>query len=211
MNTVPHLIFSNIRNNLSSLTLCYLCMSSIVITRASRGKRTEYDYITGPFNLSSLPYYESFGNYNMKLIPGTILDGRGKCLKNQIPDIAFRLLKCEGDYYEKHWSEKLVQTLVDAALRRINFSPRDYPFCVKDFYTAFDMYPVSSKNVLVAGSISPWNEPILIAYNASIIPTSECSAITSSHKRIKVVNASAHLKNTRYHKFYDAACSFSSI
>eukprot|EP00596_Hydrurales_sp_CCMP1899_P001074 CAMPEP_0119036016 /NCGR_PEP_ID=MMETSP1177-20130426/3380_1 /TAXON_ID=2985 /ORGANISM="Ochromonas sp, Strain CCMP1899" /LENGTH=291 /DNA_ID=CAMNT_0006995117 /DNA_START=206 /DNA_END=1084 /DNA_ORIENTATION=- len=185
-------------------------MTLIMITHGTRSSRTGFD-TTGPFNLSSLPYYKSFGHYSMKLVEGEIMDGRGNCSKRQIPDIAFSLLKRKGNCYDKHWSKKLVKRLVDAALKRFNFSPKDYPFCVKDFYTAFNMYPVSSKKVLVAGSISPWNEAILIAYNASTVTTSEYSAITSSDKRIHVVNASTHFDDAKYHNYYDAVCSFSSI
>ena len=87
-----------------------------------------------------------------------VLNGVGQCSENQIPDIAKKYLPPLNGCFDKTWTVELVETLVEAAKNKIDFSPKDYPYCVLDYYSALAKYPVTGKRVLIAGSISPWNE-----------------------------------------------------
>lgn len=134
--------------------------------------------------------------------PHMIIDSRNSCSKYQIPDLAMPLMN-----YENHeWSFELVDTLVNAAVKREDFSPRDYPFCVVDFYKAFDEFPVYGKTAMVAGSISPWNEAILLAYGASKVHTVDYSKISVDYPLISTFLVGENMCYT-----YDVVCSFSSV
>jgi len=117
--------------------------------------------VNGPISLGSLPFAKDFSKYNMSLYDfNTVVDGRDKCSENQVPEIAKKYLARSGGCFEKTWSIELVESLVEAAKNKIDFSPKDYPYCVVDYYSAIGKQSVEGKRVLVAGSISPWNEGI---------------------------------------------------
>jgi hypothetical protein len=147
--------------------------------------------------------YDLAKKIQLKLINHhAILDSRNSCSKYQIPDMAMPLM-----VYENHeWSSELVDTLVRAAMEKTDFSPRDYPFCVVDFYKAFDEFPVREKKAMVAGSISPWNEAILLAYGASEVHTYDYSKISVQYPRM-----STFIVGTAGDCDYDVMCSFSSM
>jgi hypothetical protein len=115
--------------------------------------------VNGPMSLGSLPFAQDFSKYNMSLKNfNEFMNGVGQCSENQIPNIAKKYLPRYQGCYESTWSVELVQTMVDAAKNKTDFSPKDYPYCVLDYYSALAKYPVTGKRVLVAGAISPWNE-----------------------------------------------------
>jgi len=166
--------------------------------------------VTGPLRLPTLPFVADFLDYNLThKYPLYALDGRHSCSADQVPHIAKLYMKWLGDCYERKWSFDLVEALVSAADKRNDFSPGDYPHCVTDFYLAFDKFPINGKDVLIAGSISPWNEAIAIAYNASSVTTSDYSDLLSLHPKITVVSATQILQQNK--ASFDVICSFSSI
>lgn len=118
-------------------------------------------------------------------------------------------MKRLGNCYERKWTYELVDTLINAAKKRSDYSPKDYPHCVTDYYSAFDKYPIQGKKVLIAGSISPWNEAIAIAYDAASVTTAEYSNLVSFHPLIKVVSTPQILQQNK--SSFDVICSFSSI
>ena len=164
--------------------------------------------INGPLNLKMFPFFNDFSAHSMTHTQvDNIIDGRQSCSQNQVPEIAKSHMKWVGSCYEKTWSKELVEVLVQAAINKTDFSPADYPYCVLDYYSALNKYTVEGKRVLVAGSISPWNEAIFIAAGARQVLTSEYSELVSLDDRIKVLHAS---KLIHFEKF-DAISSFSSI
>jgi len=169
---------------------------------------TVYQFsILGPNSLKSLGYTKEFSQFSMLHYDRNAWsDGRNACGVDQIPDIAKIYLKRLDYCYERRWSIELVDTLVDAAKKKIDFSPGNYPFVVLDYYTAISKYPVVNKKVLVAGAVSPWNEAIFIANGASQVVTSEYSNLVSLDPRISVVHA-----ETKHSQKFDVISSFSTI
>ena len=152
--------FVNMNRRLSGLSILYLLILNVVI-----GCNIFRNYtVNGPIQLSSLPFIKDFTKYNMSLWDNDIFtDGRNKCSENQVPEIAKKYLARYDGCFEKTWSTELVELLIEAAEKKDDYSPLDYPFCVQDYYTALSKYPVEGKRVLVAGSISPWNEGSLLS------------------------------------------------
>ena len=170
---------------------------------------TLYNFnIVGPTSLKSLAYLDEFSYYNMlHYDKNNWSDGRSACGVDQVPDIGKQYLKRIEHCYERIWSIELVDTLVEAATNKIDFSPGNYPYVVLDYYNAISKYPVIGKRVLVAGAISPWNEAIFIASGAEEVVTSEYSDLVSLDPRITVMHAS-ELKHSQQ---FDVISSFSSI
>eukprot|EP00607_Mallomonas_marina_P002008 CAMPEP_0182430706 /NCGR_PEP_ID=MMETSP1167-20130531/42730_1 /TAXON_ID=2988 /ORGANISM="Mallomonas Sp, Strain CCMP3275" /LENGTH=307 /DNA_ID=CAMNT_0024616107 /DNA_START=127 /DNA_END=1050 /DNA_ORIENTATION=+ len=167
--------------------------------------------VTGPLPLTVFPFIADFLQYNLThRHPDRVDDGRGTCNPHQVPDIAKPHLKRFANCYERSWSVELVDTLVTAAKSRVDFSPRDYPHCVTDFYAAFDKYPITGKKVMIGGAISPWNEAIAIAFGASSVTTAEYSDLKCASDKIKIVSTPSIL-NLSFKGVFDAICSFSSI
>ena len=164
--------------------------------------------ILGPNSLKSLGFTDEFSKYSMIHYDRNAWeDGRNACGVDQIPDIAKDYLKRTSRCYERIWSIELVDALVDAAKKKIDFSPGNYPFVVLDYYSAIKNFSVFGKKVLVVGAVSPWNEAIFIANGAAEIVTSEYSELVSLDPRITVVHAGSKLSQ----QTFDIISSFSSI
>ena len=148
----------NICLRMMMMMICYY-LYLFILHNVANGCNIFRNYtVNGPMSLGSLPFAKDFSKYNMSLKNfNEFMNGVGQCSVNQIPNIAKKYQKYDG-CYESSWSVELVDILVEAAKNKIDFSPIDYPYCVLDYYSALAKYPVTGKRVLVAGSISPWNE-----------------------------------------------------
>lgn len=164
--------------------------------------------VKGPIVLRSLPDFSEFLEHGMTYVDQEMNNGRGTCNAGQIPNAARADLPAQGGCYERRWSAKLVNTLVGLANERKDFSPPDYPGCVPDFYEALTSFPVEGKHVLVAGSISPWNEAVAIAFGAKSVTTSDYADLISESPLVTVLTVS---KMAESGKTFDAIFSFSSI
>jgi len=164
---------------------------------------------TGPVDLRGLTFYNDYFEYGeVHIEDGITWDGRNAQNPTQVPKMALPLMEYNNSF-APYWSERLVSKLIRAATVRKDFSPPDYRFAVLDMYDAFERYPVKDQRVLVAGSISPWVEAILLTHNASKVITSDYNYKACEHSDLEVVLVS-DMEGRGYPKF-DAIVSFSSI
>lgn len=106
------------------------------------------------------------------------------------------------------WNQDHTDALLKLASSRKDYSPPNYPFSVPDLYAALDRYPVKGLRVLVAGSVSPWVESALSAYQAKHIYTMDYGPRLFSTNMTKLVlYGDLHSRA----EIYDAIVSFSSI
>ena len=141
--------------------MMFICLILLLLLQnGANGCNIYRNYtVNGPMSLGALPFANDFSKYNMTLKNfNEFMNGVGQCSENQIPNIAKKYLPRYQGCYESTWSVELVDTMIEAAKNKIDFSPGDYPYCVLDYYSALAKYPVTGKRVLVAGAISPWNE-----------------------------------------------------
>jgi hypothetical protein len=191
------------------LIFLLLAASAAQPAAAAHARRHHRGYqVKGPIVLNALPDFSEFLAHGMTYVEQAMNNGRGTCNSGQIPDAARAELHVQGGCYERRWSARLVETLVDLAERRQDFSPPDYPGCVPDFYEALAAYPVEGKEVLVAGSISPWNEAVAVAFGAKSVTTSDYAEVVSESLLVNVLTVAQLAESGRT---FDVVFSFSSI
>lgn len=99
--------------------------------------------------------------------------------------------------------------LTEAARVGEDISPDDYPHAATDLRAAIENYAgLTGKDVLVAGSISPWVEAIVSLYSPKSITTSDYNVKTKKSNLTNFVDA-VELRSKR--DLFDAVFSFSSI
>lgn len=139
----------------------------------------------------------------------------------QVPTPAFRFMRyldSEGrpqrtnpnlGHWEKNWSAGLVGRLRQlAALRSDEVGPSDYPFAAAEHYRAIDAFPVEGKRVLVAGSISPWIEAIVLARGAESVVSVDYAGATTDAPGLRALTMSELRSRPRG---FDCIFSYSSI
>lgn len=128
----------------------------------------------------------------------------------EIPEAIHDLVNRTNFEFEREsaWTQRTVEQLITLAKQRVDFSPPVYPHCVEDLYQALDHHSIEGKNVLVAGSVSPWLEAVLTAYGAGAVQTSEYTIPKIQGNITTFVNMKDLQKQVRV---YDAVFSFSSI
>lgn len=127
-------------------------------------------------------------------------------LYKQIPR---QLLKKLDEIKSGLWSVDTIETLVTEMKKRNgDISPEVYPTCALQVKKIVNMYGLHGQRVLIAGSISPWVESVLIAsgINFREIHTTDYNEIKIEDNRISFVPI--HKVKRGY---YDMVISYSSI
>jgi len=104
-------------------------------------------------------------------------------------------------------SEGLQKCIEKAKVNDLDISP--YANTSNEFYRALASFPVDGKSILVAGSISPWVECLVLAHGASKVTTSDWNIPQYDGDDIHFVHASKI--NTLQQEQFDAIFSFSSL
>ena len=140
-------------------------------TNMMQARRSNHS-ILGPISLQSLrpDQFARFSDYNMTMRnPGSV--SVYGISQSQVPGIAHPYMTYLGpvDGWSKTWSAELVNTMVQAARQRQDISCQDYPQSALQLYEALDRVQALDTsnltrpwNILVAGSISPWVEAIVL-------------------------------------------------
>jgi len=144
----------------------------------------------------------------------------------QVPSQALRFMKYLNAKkgWSNIWTRQLVEHLVSLAKRREDLSPIDYPGSASQIYSALDivnkMYRMASNrhqemNILVAGSISPWIEAIVLGYShfslhMNRIVTTDYGPLQIESPQIKFVHM-RDLRSSQQVPPFDMIISYSSI
>ena len=112
--------------------------------------------------------------------------------------------------YRREWSAALVDNLISLASRNGRISPMDYPYAAELHYAALRDFPITARNVFVAGSISPWVEAICISRGAARVVTVDYNLPSTTSPRLTLQSMSA-LRGATVTERFDAIFSFSSI
>eukprot|EP01084_Bolivina_argentea_P023634 44118_1 len=112
----------------------------------------------------------------------------------------------------KYWRNK-------ASNKHLDCGPEVYPNSARQHYDVLDKYRhiLLNKNVLVAGSMSPWLESILLSYNINVTsvdynpPKLVNDLMQSDDRNIINIITMEQLNEMKYKYQFDAVFSFSSI
>ena len=111
----------------------------------------------------------------------------------------------------RNWSASLVDTLVAVATRnQSSLGPGDYPFSAELHYAALAAYPVAHQRLLVAGSISPWLEALVLSRKAASVTTVDWELPVSFSPLIEIRSMRSMRRRLPRSRF-DAILSYSSI
>lgn len=165
----------------------------------------------GPIILSTLPYYDEFTAFDTRLAEDTnIIETTTPYFKEgMIPSILMPYMNYDPVKHSQIWSQQLIDTAINLAKERADFSPEYYKYSALDFYSTFAAYPIDNKKVLVHNSICPWIEAIVISHNALEVTTWAQSDIVSQSNLIKVLKPIDVLED--YKEYFDVVVSFSNI
>mmetsp|Transcript_24681 Transcript_24681/g.37498 ORF Transcript_24681/g.37498 Transcript_24681/m.37498 type:complete len:393 (+) Transcript_24681:143-1321(+) len=181
----------------------------------------------GPINLSTLPKetYEQFGEYNFAKpvmqgeVPGASIT------MAQIPPQAGPFMKfIDSDRgFEGKWSKDLLNALMNADKKGEDISPPHYPNAAFEICTGLKLLneAMESKHdeeatlkVLVAGSISPWVESLVLNSDLNLhngkVHVTDYNPLEIEDPRIEFVSME-DLKASARSPGFDAIISFSSI
>jgi len=182
---------------------------------------TTYSY-TGPVNLSKLSYYLDFSAFGLKLSGDDDSDWTS-FTESSISDIDGEIPEVLKSYYNSdnisnnnisnnnNWSSELIDIGIQHAMDRTDISPPNYEFTALDLYTAFTLFPLNNKKVLVSSNtIFPWIECIVLSFNEVEVTSSVTSDdITTNSNKIKIIkNSEILLQNQLY---FDVIISFSLV
>lgn len=114
--------------------------------------------------------------------------------------------------YRREWSATLVEHLISLASKNGRISPMDYPYAAELHYAALRDFPITARDVFVAGSISPWVEAICISRGAARVVTVDYNLPNTTSQRLTLKSMSALRGATATDvERFDAIFSFSSI
>lgn len=175
--------------------------------------RTPFRF-NGPIPWGNLPssiqknYFDSISceNGEAGLITEWFDDGGSSANLGNIPKMLQPYVVWNKDVFI--WIAKGIQKCIEKAkIKDLTISP--YENTSNEFYRALESFPVDGKSVLVAGSISPWVECLVLAHGASKVTTSDWNIPSYDGDDIHFVHASK-INSLQQGKF-DAIFSFSSL
>lgn len=164
--------------------------------------------VKGPMTMFYLPdrIKSEFLSYNLIDWKEPMLTNMGsKNVGKQIPSL---LLPHLEEIKNGIWSQTAIDTLVTANLAGKDISPEVYPTCALQLKKAIKTACKDRQRVLIAGSISPWVESVLLAsgINFDVIDTTDYNPIEIADKRLGFVPIEQVRKN-----YYDVVISYSSL
>jgi hypothetical protein len=182
----------------------------------------------GPVDLLYEPsaIRREFGKYDMDVrldAPAQrFTDGtKGSSSLAQVPVQAVSMMSRHDGAWEKTWTPALVDTLVKAVRDGEDISPPAYPGSAIQLMQALTQYvapafPNKHVRVMVAGSISPWVEAVVLAAAAEgvmavqSVTTTDYQDIDIQHNDINYL-AMADLDAHPPDNFFDVIFSYSSL
>lgn len=108
------------------------------------------------------------------------------------------------------WTKALIDHFVDRVKKGDDISPEDYWHSATDVKKAADVAGLSGMDVLVAGSISPWVESVLLASGVDTVSSVDYNPPRSNHSSIKTLSMDEVLKPSST-KAFDSIFSYSSL
>lgn len=108
------------------------------------------------------------------------------------------------------WSKHLIDLLVGRVQKGEDISPKDYWHSAPDVKKAVEVAGLKGKDVLVAGSISPWVESVLLASGVEQVTSCDYSPPMSDHPGISTLSMEEVLKPSSGRTF-DSILSYSSL
>ena len=180
--------------------------------------------VTGPLSLKRCLQPEMLELYGAQTKESfyAIIDGRTEVTLSQVPMTArryMRYLDRSGNRtrvnmhgrWEAEWSAALVDTLVALAAKdEPRVAPDDYPLAALQYYRALARHSVTGREVLVAGSISPWLEAIAISRGAASVASVDYTPPRTASTRIRVLAMESLTEGDSDMRF-DAIFSYSSV
>lgn len=176
--------------------------------------------LLGPRLLKDLPadIYDRFQDYDMDM---KVVDKFAKygVAKDQVPQAGWSFMEFLGigKGFKPEWSQELIDTLVNIGKENGDFSCKHYPKSVLQLYEAMERVMELEKDkklsVLVAGSISPWVEAVVISrpgIQLRKLVTTDYNPIEIHSDQIEFVSME-DLKQNRPEPLFDLVVSYSSI
>ena len=176
--------------------------------------------LLGPRLLKDLPadIYDRFQNHDMTM---KVVDKFAKygISKDQVPKAGWPFMEFLdiGQGFKPEWSQELIDTLVNIGKKNGDFSCKHYPKSVPQLYEAMERVMSMEKdkklNVLVAGSISPWVEAVVLSrpgIQLNKLVTTDYNPIQINSDQIEFVSME-DLKQNRPDPLFDLVISYSSI
>lgn len=216
----PSSFFSDIQNlSASSFILGTLSTPGIEVTSPTSRLRKHFP-ISGPIHWSELTdtMQDEFRTSTPKcrrnskhVIHGRFIDGRiFSANKDQVANVLRGHVEWrkENGTEELYWDKKGVQECVKQAKKGVEVGTDQYPNSAQQFYKALEKYPIEGMDVLVGGSVSPWLECILLAFNAKTVTTMDYQLPRYNGDDLNFVHVPDLMQSDRK---FDAIMSFSSI
>eukprot|EP01084_Bolivina_argentea_P165019 286787_1 len=183
-------------------------------------RNTSFDTILGPIHWNNLSpkiqqsFFDSSGpNCTKPHFRGWTLDNR-KASAN-MKNIAQSFRKYVGFINgTTYWYAEGIEINIQSVLKGLEIGATEYPNSSAQHYRALKYYPIKDQNVLVAGSVSPWLETILLSYKAKAVTTIDYNLPKYDGNNIKfkyvldMLDTNNILTNDQK---FDSIFSFSSI
>lgn len=183
--------------------------------------------IKGPIRFSSLPSSEIklFETWSTKVVgrdrmsDGTGGQSNAGQVPPQVTELGLMSRTKDGLGWEKKWSKRLVNTLMQNVLRDIDISPPHYPDSALQVQQALKDHVINghfaaklSPRIMIGGSISPWVESIVLALTGvSKVWVVDYQPIDMSDEdRVECILMD-DLKSNRPEELFDIIISYSSI